>query len=336
MQFKCKECNEDFTNKRSLHTHIKKHKLLLGDYYVKHFPRFDKLTGDPIGFKGFDQYFSSNFNNNANMIEWCGTAPQQEVKDFILEEFKQKVKEKDLKKAPSSIYLKTAGLPTIEIIKTVFGSYSALCAEVGLDVAFGARPDDEFFKDYSDADIFVDTRENHPLLFKNSTTMKLDFGDYSLTAKDYSYTHVERKSWQDFALTVTSGHKRFLRELERCKRAGCFLFIVVEANFLDIEDINYASYKRVNLDYVFHQMRDIESQYPETCQFVFSGSREDSMSLIPKILCLGKKLWRVDLQFFWEQHLKDHGLGKRKSKTTQTFRGYKRKTLSKRGILGGG
>ena len=44
MQFKCKECGRDFKSRRSLHTHVKAHDLFVGDYYVKYYPRFDKLT----------------------------------------------------------------------------------------------------------------------------------------------------------------------------------------------------------------------------------------------------------------------------------------------------
>ena len=42
--------------------HITKHDMLLGDYYVKNYPRFDKLTKNPIEFKNAKQYFSRDFN----------------------------------------------------------------------------------------------------------------------------------------------------------------------------------------------------------------------------------------------------------------------------------
>jgi len=335
MRFKCKECGESFSTKKSLHSHFKKHDLLVGEYYVKHFPRFDKLTKDPIGFKRFEQYFASNFNTDENMEEWCKTAPEKEVREFILEEFKHKVIKKGIKAMPSSVFLKTAGLPDIDVIKRVFGSYSALAAELDFPVAYRRGLAESFWKDYSGVDVFVDTRETKPLVFKNSKTMKLDFGDYSLTAKDYTHTHVERKSWEDFALTVTGGYKRFLRELERCKRSGCYMFIVVETNLNNVEKKNNFAYKRVNLNYVFHQMREIEIKYQDVCQFVFSGSRPDSTLLIPKLLCLGQEVRHVDIQYFWDKHLEKHGLGKRESTTTQTFRGYKPKALHKRRLFGG-
>ena len=55
MSFKCKECGEDFTFLRSLHAHIKKHDMVLGDYYVKNYARKDKLTGELIQFKNYKQ-----------------------------------------------------------------------------------------------------------------------------------------------------------------------------------------------------------------------------------------------------------------------------------------
>ena len=41
---------------------------------------------------------------------------------------------------------------------------------------------------------------------------------------------------------------------------------------------------------------------------MFSGSRRKSEEIIPKILVLGKKLWTVDVQYFWGKQLKEDGL----------------------------
>lgn len=334
MQFECKECNESFQSQRSLHAHLKKHEMLLGDYYVKHYPRQDKLTGDPIQFKGVDQYFSSDFNSNDNMKEWCDTAPPNIVKEFILEKFKRRIEDKKIKKAPSTIYLATAGLPTMDTIKKLFGSYSSFCYSINLEPAYGNNLDSGFFDDFSGASIYVDTRENQPLYFKNAKSMKLDFGDYTLTPKNYTYTHVERKSFSDFAATITNGYSRFLRELERCRTAGCYMFIVVECDFNSITKINNSVYKRFNMNYVFHQMREVESGYNDCCQFVFSGSREYSQELIPKILCLGKKLWKVDIQYFWNKYLEKYGVDHRKSETEQEVQKYKRRNFGQRRLFG--
>jgi hypothetical protein len=39
-------------------------------------------------------------------------------------------------------------------------------------------------------------------------------------------------------------------------------------------------------------------EYKGTCQFVFSGGREESKKIIPKLLVQGRKNWDTDLQYF--------------------------------------
>ena len=46
----CKECGKDFTSDRSLHAHLKAHKLKVKDYYYKFFPRRDRYDNKLINF----------------------------------------------------------------------------------------------------------------------------------------------------------------------------------------------------------------------------------------------------------------------------------------------
>ena len=86
---------------------------------------------------------------------------------------------------------------------------------------------------------------------------------------------------------------------------------------------NQRGYKKFNLEYVFHRMREIQAEYTDCSQIVFSGSRQKSEELIPKILVLGKDLWEVDVQYFWNQQLKKDGLARRQTKTKPRVQGYK-------------
>ena len=335
MQYKCKECGEEFGSLRSLHAHIKKHDMLLGDYYVKHFQRKDKLTGELIPFKKYDQYFHTSFLNASNMRKWCKTAPKEEVESFVIKSIKDKLTSKKIKAGPPALYLETSGLPDMEICKEIFGSYSATCEKFGMLPMLSGQLPKEFNNDFSKTPILIDTREQQPLSFKNSELLKLDVGDYGVSGELYDYTFVDRKSYQDFGATVTGGYARFIKELERCRSLGCFLFIVVECAFDDIERENRASYKKFNLGYVCHQMRKIQADYSDCCQFVFSGCRDESVTLIPKILVLGKKLWRVDLQYFWNKKIKKNGLGNRKTETQPRVQRYKHRSFRKRGVFRG-
>jgi hypothetical protein len=334
MSFECKECGDSFVSLRSLHAHIKKHGKFLGDYYVENYARKDKLTGKLIPFKNYDQYFATDFINKGNMKKWCETAPRPEVKDFIVTTLQKKVEAKGLSGGPPSTYLQTAGIPDMDMCKKVFGSYSALCKQFGMLPMLSGQLPNHFHNDYSNTPILIDTREQKPLFFKNSESLKLDVGDYATGGDLYDYTFVDRKSYQDFCATVTNGYGRFVKELERCKSLGCFLFVVVEVAFGDMWAVNAKGYKKFRLDYVYHRMREIQAKYSDCCQFVFSGSRRDSEELIPKILVLGTKLWDVDVQYFWDKQINKNGLGNRKTKTNKRVRRYKPATGRKRGIFG--
>jgi hypothetical protein len=335
MSFDCKECGDSFVSLRSLHAHIKKHGKFLGDYYVENYARKDKLTGELIPFKKYDQYFGADFINGRNMKKWCRTAPRNEVKEFIIKAFVQKKEAKGLRGAPPSTYLQTVGIPDIDMCKEVFGSYSEACKQFGMLPMLSGQLPNKFTTDYSNTPILIDTREQKPLYFKNSEFLKLDVGDYAVGGDLYDYTFVDRKSYQDFCATVTNGYGRFIKELERCRSLGCFLFVVTETAFGDMWGENSRGYKKFRLDYVYHRMREIQAEYSDCCQFVFSGSREKSEEIIPKILVLGKRLWEVDVQYFWNKQLKENGLGRRQTKTPQRVQGYKPADSRQRGIFGG-
>jgi hypothetical protein len=84
MCFKCQECNSEFDALKSLHAHVKKHNMLLGDYYVKHYSRKNKLTGELLPFKNYTEYFEKDFSNYEQLLKWCEISPEKEVSDYIL------------------------------------------------------------------------------------------------------------------------------------------------------------------------------------------------------------------------------------------------------------
>ena len=111
-------------------------------------------------------------------------------------------------------------MPSIDLYKKFFGSYSAACSELGYQPLYAKGINKEFLQDdpsLKDLRILVDTREQLPLKFKNTTSMKLDFGDYAVSGDHYDYTYVDRKSESDFKSTMTSGFDRFKREMDRAK-----------------------------------------------------------------------------------------------------------------------
>ena len=79
-------------------------------------------------------------------------------------------------------------------------------------------------------EITIDTREQTPFHFPpeiaSVTRGTLRTGDYALTG-DSGFA-VERKSFDDFLGTISSGWERFCREVGRARDAGFVLPVVVE------------------------------------------------------------------------------------------------------------
>jgi hypothetical protein len=301
----CKICSEQFESEKSLHMHLRSHKITLAEYYTKYYPRNNLLTGDPLPFKNKEQYFDRDFSNRKQLLDWCAKTPDTQVKEYILELLDRRIKRKDLKFGPSHLELKTSDMPTVDLYQKHFGSYSAACSLVGVKPLFCSRLPDEWNNPVpDDVKIFVDTREQQPLQFKNSESLKLDFGDYAVGSKYYDYTYVDRKSETDFKSTLSKNSlNRFRAELQRTKDFDSYLFVVTETDISTMEKRNKWSPHTSNMKYIYHNMRVLAHDFAGHCQFIFTGSREQSQQLIPKILTLGKKLWNVDLQYYISNRL---------------------------------
>tara|TARA_B100000212_G_scaffold342604_1_gene331221 strand:- start:28442 stop:29386 length:945 start_codon:yes stop_codon:yes gene_type:complete len=307
----CKVCGKTFKNDRALHCHIKEHNIYLAEYYTKYYPRLSKLNQTPISFKkGMSkaQYFSQDFIDKSEMNQWLEAANQDEVKKYIFNLIESRVKEKNLKFTPSHLELKINNLPSIDHYIKHFKSYSAVANKLNIEPMFSRRIPDDFFENKSDMKIFIDTREQLPLTFKNSEFMKLDFGDYTAAGEHYSYTYVDRKSANDFIGTLSLKNiDRFKRELERAKMANSYIFIVIDSSLEGVESYIRAAKRnkfgpsKINLSFIYHNMREISHEFKGVCQFVFSGSRESSEEIIPKILFFGERMWDVDLQYYLDK-----------------------------------
>jgi len=304
-KFKCKVCGEEFSSEKGVHLHLKKHKMDLATYYTTYYPRKNLLTGDFLPFKNKDDYFNKDFTTKAQLIKWCLQEDKRVVKPYVLKKLKQRIKDKQLSKGPNHLELKIAGLPDIDVYKHLFDSYSEACNKAGVKPLYTKRVSSEFFKEsdeFEKLNIFIDSREQQPLSFKNSEILKLDFGDYTVGGDDYSYTYVDRKSEQDFKGTLSGGFTRFTRELERVKKFDSYLFVLIESDLTNIYKNNRWGPHKSNLNFIYHNMRVLTHDFNGNCQFVFSGSRENSEKLIPKILKLGKKLWHSDLQYYIDKN----------------------------------
>jgi hypothetical protein len=306
MDFYCKECNTPFDSKRSLHCHIKAHGLYLGDYYVKHLNKRDLLTKELIPFKNYEQYISDNFINYSNYIKWLERIEPSVLKDWTLEEAKIKFAAKNIKVSPPNAYYTFSQMAGIDFYKKAFGSYSEFLEELDFDYSVErwfnkTLPKDFWEKKVDEQVIFVDSREQKPFEFKNSLVSKLDFGDYTISGERYSKTFIDRKSIEDFKGTFVGGFERFKREMDRCVEFNSYMFVLVEGSIKQIEEDNENTKFKTNLQFLWHNVKEIMTLYPKNVQFIFANSREDAQDLVPKILYFGEKLKNVDLQYFLDK-----------------------------------
>ena len=296
----CKECGKSHESLRSLHAHLKIHKTFMGDYYVKHFPRKSVYTGDLLPFKSLDQYMSSYFANIKEEEAWLKEAPLERVKKYCLVQYQEYKKIKNKKSAPYYNEVATRKLPSVETCAKAFGSYGLFCKSLGLEPTFKKGLTKDFWTaDTSALRVMIDTREQQPFVIENSFKSKIDVGDYAATGDHYDYTYVDRKAQGDFISTLSkSSFERFRREMERCRNLDVQLYIVVEGSIEDIR--NRKAYKRnqASVEHTFHNMRLIQEEFSDVCQFVFARDRDDAADITKRILFFGKKIWGVDMQYY--------------------------------------
>lgn len=302
MSYKCKVCGAEFKTEKALHAHLKAHKMYVADYYVKYYPRYNKLNGNPLPFKNKDQYFNTDFFSRKQLVTWCETAPKDEVKDYIIDIAKKRIKRKEYTHAPFYLELLKRHLPDLDIYKEHFGTYTKACEAMGAKPIFYKGMPKEFNEDV-DAEVLIDTREQQPLKFPKSKILKLDFGDYTLGGDNFSNTFVDRKSSGDFLSTFGGQVDRFKREMKRCVELDSYMYIVVEKSIKDIEkeSIFKRGIRTPKLAWVFSNLINVQHEFAGNCQFVFARSREHSEKIIPKLLSLGNKLWNVDVQYFLDK-----------------------------------
>lgn len=90
--------------------------------------------------------------------------------------------------------------------------------------------------------IQIDSREQAPLEFKivgnvsKVETMGLLFGDYQAMLEDGTPIPIawERKSIPDLYSTLTHGHDRFRRELERARQHAFQMYLIIEGSLSDV------------------------------------------------------------------------------------------------------
>lgn len=300
MSVTCKECGLDFKSERSVHIHLKKHKLSLAEYYEKHFPRLNMATGKPLKFKDKEDYFGRFFDNRPQMNKFLMSGDAK-APAIALELLRRRVEDKELEFAPSHVELELLELPALDIYKHLFGSYWSASQELDIEPLFNRNLTFNL-ADYEDIPIMIDTREQKAFEFTDSRVNKLHVGDYTAVGDFFTNTFIERKSEGDFVGTLgQAGFDRFCREIESAQIHGAYIFVVVENSIDKIVKNSIFKKHRSAMSLVWHNMRKIQHKYPRTVQFVFAPSRNSAQNLTQSLLFHGKEAWNVDIQYFLDK-----------------------------------
>lgn len=298
----CKICGINCKSTESLSNHILIHKVSRAGYFREYWNKKDLLTGETLEFTKVPNYSELFFINKNNLIEWTKITDKNHLSLFCHDIVKLHCQNKKLKFAPTHVYMMThPRLPFMRIVRKNT-NFNDLMKECGLEYILNQKLDGcpDILNINNDIEIVVDTREQRPLEFDYKTQlMKLDFGDYTLNGEYYNSIFVDRKSDTDLIGTLSYGLDRFKRELDKVRHFNAYLFVVTESTILNINNNPYLSQKM--RDFSWEMMREIISEYSDVCQFIFTGSRENSEQLIPYILYHGQKLKNVDLQYFLEE-----------------------------------
>ena len=133
----------------------------------------------------------------------------------------------------------------------------------------------------NDYKIVVDTREQKPLWVKNTIKKGLKIGDYSIEGYEDKIS-IERKSLADIFGTLTRGHTRFKKELERAMGLE-FFAIVIEGSIDDIHNKKFPfSYKTKVKGFVIAKILcTLMVKYKVLV--IFSGDRVNSRRIIKEL-----------------------------------------------------
>lgn len=116
--------------------------------------------------------------------------------------------------------------------------------------------------------IKIDTREQKPLEFtagKNTQNTCLKFGDYGceIETPEGAWIDVpirfERKGFADLFGTMGKGYERFKKEMERAKKDGHKLFLLVEGSLTKVQK-GY-TYSRISGDTIIKKLAMLEIRY---------------------------------------------------------------------------
>ncbi len=319
-------CAIDQTSHESidaLHGHLKTLRVARERYWHTHAPRRDRLTGELIPFKDYEQYVSQDFLDKINLKRWLKEQPRAVGLEWAKSWLNQRRAGKGLVYAPSQVELRTLCCPSMPYYQSVGaeeGGYYGITKALGFTARYS--PDPLCFVPLpSGATIIQDTREQTPVKLTLPTIKAtLNVGDYALAPPYDLGIRIERKSLGDFCGTLSTRSildedgfptgqnalKRFDAELARAVAAGLYVVMMVEANINDAQRFNFlpqTKWVKASPAFIFHNLRELLIKYPLTFQVLFVDGRREMADKIKRVFELGNQVKTTDLQFALEEGL---------------------------------
>ncbi len=304
-----------------LHSYLRRWKIKQSIYYEEYHPRKDRLTGEVIRFKDYDQYWSDEFTSKENLKKWVTQYPKDGL-EWAENWLWRRRGEKNLKYAPTQAELRTLMCPSMAFFDAVSDvGYYGITKAMGFEDRFNAQPL-TFCAFRGDGRFIEDSREQEPLDLRAPTVRrKLEVGDYAweVPGVDRSTTVIERKSLIDFCGTLTdrqiervgktkttvdSPLARFRRELDRACDAGLYVVLMVESSITRaqrLDQLPETRHVKASASYLFHNLRDLLVEYPLNLQALFVENRDEMVRVIPRIFSLRDQARTVDLQYRYEK-----------------------------------
>lgn len=302
----CKICHVEFESEKSLHGHLKAHKMRMVEYYQTHEPRRDLQTNELIKFKNKDYYFSNDFNDRSSMKEWLKNQTEENRKKYLKKFLSQRKEKHDLRYAPCQVELRSIVSPPASYFHKLFGDYYSICRDLGLESKYTYPIEKLKSEEKSGFVIYIDSREQLPLDIDYPVELKgLKFGDYALSDPT-SKCRIERKSARDLFGTMSGGFDRFCKEVERAEADQSDLVVLVDEPLYDC--LNFESLYRVSNkikitpEFIFFNIRKIIQKYANI-QFLFVDSRTECSRVMKKIFFSGKEYKKYDLQLMYDLKL---------------------------------
>ena len=302
----CKICHKKFDNGDEIVKHVKIHKVTAKKYFTQYYPKSDLLDAEPIEYKSFEQYYLNDFTNKRNLKKWLKECDVESACNYLISKLTDYCLIKQLDSIPSQSQIKTiACLPAIETFHEFCGKpFCDIAKSLKLKCNFNYK-EKHTIKDLNNISlnqIVIDTREQKPLQFDGLKIIssKLECGDYAVSKDDTLV--IERKSISDFFSTLSGGYDRFIREVERAKKLGIYIVVLIES------PLNTALYCKRTFgmcsgDYIMHHMRKICRQF-DNIQFVFCDGRADLTKKVIYVLDMKESAKTTDLQYLFDNEVK--------------------------------